>query len=403
MRTAFDTRSSQKIAALKAAGTYKTYRHLSGPMAAHAPMQEAGGDVIVLSSNNYLGIANHPEVVQGAHDALAKFGAGTASVRFICGTMTLHQELEDFLARFHKAEAALTYSSCWAANTGLFAVITQPGDVVLSDELNHASIIDGLRLMHKDVKKAVYRHSDMAHLEQLLKENAAAPGCRFIVTDGVFSMEGDIAKLPELVALAERYNATLIVDDSHGLGVMGAHGRGVAEHFGLEEKVDITTWTLGKAMGGAAGGYVTGRKDVIDLLIQASRPHIFSNGIAPATAGAALAAFRLLERNPALVTTLHQNVAYFRSGLKKLGFKPLDGESAIVPIIVGDTAFAIKMSDALLKEGIYVTGFGFPVVPEGAARIRVQMSAGLTKADLDRALAAFEKVGRAFNLIGTAA
>lgn len=398
----FESRSRGHITALKEAGTYKSYRHLSGPMGAHSPMVETGGEVIVLSSNNYLGLANHPRVVKGAAEALHQFGAGTASVRFICGTMTVHQQLENTLARFHGTEAALTYSSCWAANTGLFATITQPGDVLISDELNHASIIDGCRLTGKDVTRAVYRHADMAHLEQQLKAHMGAP-CRFIITDGVFSMEGDIADLPGITALAEKYNAVVVVDDSHGVGVMGKGGRGVAEHYGLEDKIDIYTGTLGKALGGAAGGYVAASAAVVDLLVQASRPHIFSNGISPATAGAATAALELIMAEPERLQSLRRKTAFFRAGLVERGFKPLAGESAIVPIIVGETAYAIKLAGALLEKGIFITGFGFPVVPEGKARLRVQISDALSEEDMTQALDAMAKVGRALGLLKGAA
>ena len=367
-------------------------------MGAHSTMAEAGRDVIVLSSNNYLGLANHPEVVKAAHHALDVFGAGTASVRFICGTMTIHQQLEAELAKFHRQEASLTYSSCWSANTGLFAVICQAGDLLISDELNHASIIDGCRLVNKNVMRSVYKHSDMADLEAQLKAYTGE-GVKFVVTDGVFSMEGDIANLPALVKICEKYDAILIVDDSHGVGVMGKNGRGTAEHFGLEDKVDIITGTLGKALGGAAGGYVAAGKDIIDMLIQASRPHIFSNSISPATAAGALAALELMEAEPRRVTSLHEKVAYFRKGLVELGFKPLAGESAIIPIIVGETAFAIKIAAKMLQKGVYVTGFGFPVVPEGAARVRVQISDALSKADMDAALKAFAEIGQELNLL----
>jgi glycine C-acetyltransferase len=398
MRTAFDDRLQQQIADLKAAGTYKALKHLDSPMAAHTKMREAGGEVIVMSSNNYLGLADHPAVVKGSIEAVKHYGAGTASVRFICGTLTLHEELETEIAKLHHAEAAMTYSSCFAASMGLFAPLTQPGDVILSDELNHACIIDGMRLVKKGVEKVIYRHSDMAHLKDLLEQHKSAPSI-LIVTDGVFSMEGDIANLPEIVRLAKQYKATVVVDDSHGVGVMGKTGRGTAEHYGLMDEVDITTGTLGKALGGAAGGYVAGRKHVIDMLVQASRTHIFSNGISPATAGGALTAIRTMLANPNMVDTLHKNTAYFRDGLKKRGFKPLEGDSAIVPIIVGDTAFAISIAEKLLKKGVFVTGFGFPVVPEGTARIRVQISAALTKQDMDTVLNALEVVGREVGLL----
>lgn len=398
MNSTFNTRSQSHLEELKKAGTYKQLRHLSAPMAAHSVMQEAGGEVLVMSSNNYLGLANHPHVVARSQKALETFGAGTASVRFICGTMTIHEELERKLADFHGVEAALTYSSCWSANTGLMPVITQPGDALISDELNHASIIDGCRVVNKQVNRAVYKHSDMAHLEQLLQEHKEAP-VRFIVTDGVFSMEGDVANLPAICELAEKYDAVVIVDDSHGVGVVGQTGRGVAELQGVMDKIDIYTGTLGKALGGAAGGYVAGKLHVIESLIQASRPHIFSNAISPATAGAALGALEVLEDNPAMIEDLHAKVAHFRNGLKQRGFSPLDGESAIVPIIVGETSKAIAMSGALLEEGIFVTGFGFPVVPEGTARIRTQIAADLSYEDLDKALDAFTRVGAKFELV----
>lgn len=396
--TTFEKRSSAALDDLKAKGTYKTYKHLEGPMAAHSPIAETGGEVIVLSSNDYLGLASHPDVIQGGSDALEAYGAGTASVRFICGTMAIHKQLEEKLASFHRQEAALTFSSCWAANTGLFPTICAPDDVFISDALNHASIIDGGRLLKKGVNKDVYRHSDMAHLEEILQKHKKAP-VKFIVTDGVFSMEGDIAKLPEIAGLAEKYEAVLIVDDSHGVGVMGKNGRGTAEHFGLEDKVDIITGTLGKALGGAAGGYVAGPAYVTDQLVQAARPHIFSNAISPATAGSAMAALDLLEKEPARVESLRQKTAFFRAGLVKLGFSPLEGESAIVPVIIGDTAKAMEVADAMLEEGVFVTGFGFPVVPEGEARVRAQISGGLSQQDLDKTLAAFEKVGNRLGLL----
>lgn len=398
MHTQFDTATQQTIESLKKAGTYKELKHLDSPMDAHSQMREAGGEVIVLSSNNYLGLSNHPNVKRAAIDAIEKYGAGTASVRFICGTMTIHEELEETIADFHQTEASTTYSSCWSANGGLFNAICQPGDVMISDALNHASIIDGMRLAKKGVNKAIYAHSDMVDLEAKLQEYKDANN-KFIITDGVFSMEGDLAKMPEIVALAEKYNATIIVDDSHGVGVVGKTGRGVGEHFNCMDKIDITTGTLGKAIGGAAGGYVAGRKDMIDLLVQQSRSQIFSNGISPATAGTALASFEIVKNQPEKVSSLQQKTKYFRGKLFENGFKPLDGDSAIVPIIVGETALAIKISAALLKEGFFVTGFGFPVVPEGTARVRVQISDALSYEDMDKAIAAFIKIGKQFELI----
>ncbi len=393
MNASFESRLNADLDALRAAGTYKRLRHLTGPMGAEVTMEEAG-DVIVLSSNNYLGLADHPEVVRAGIDGLQRYGAGTASVRFICGTFDIHRTLEEKIASFLGFEAALSYVSCWTANEGLIPTIATAGNTIVSDELNHASIIDGCRLA--GAKRTRYKHGDMADLEQKLRD---AEGTAFVITDGVFSMEGSIAKLPEIVALAERYDAVTIVDDSHGTGVMGKTGRGTIEHFGLEGKVDIVTGTLGKALGGAAGGFVAGSKALVDTLVQRSRTQLFSNALPATVAASALAAIEVLDAHPDLVETQRENVRYFREGLTKLGFKPLDGPSAIVPIIVGDTAFAIAMSDRLLKEGVFVTGFGYPVVPEGTARVRVQMSSALSREELDRALAAFEKVGRELGLI----
>jgi len=392
----FEQKLQSELDKLKAAGTYKTLRHLTTPMAAEVHMEEAG-DVIVLSSNNYLGLSDEPSVIEAGKHGLDRDGAGTASVRFICGTFDIHRQLEERIAQFLRTQASLTYVSCWNANTGLFPAICEEGSALLSDELNHASIIDGSRLASK-ARRERYKHSDMADLEEKLK---AVQGCSpiVIVTDGVFSMEGSIAKLPQIVELAKKYNAVTVVDDSHGTGVMGKTGRGTVEHFGLEGQVDIITGTLGKALGGAAGGFVAGSKALIDTLVQKSRPQLFSNALPATVACSALAALDFLDQHPQLVQRLRDNVAYFRSELERLGFKPLEGESAIIPIIVGDTAFAIAMSDQLLKKGIFVTGFGFPVVPEGTARIRVQINAKLTKDEMDRALAAFTEVGKDVGLL----
>lgn len=394
MNTAFDARLTAELDALRAAGTYKRLRHITGPMASEVHMEEAG-DVIVLSSNNYLGLADDPDVVAAGIAGLRTYGAGTASVRFICGTFDIHRELEEKIASVFGFDAALSYVSCWTANEGLIPTIATAGNTIISDELNHASIIDGCRLA--GAKRTRYKHGDMADLEAKLRE---AEGTAFIITDGVFSMEGSIAKLPEIVELAERYNAVTIVDDSHGTGVMGKTGRGTIEHFGLEGKIDILTGTLGKALGGAAGGFVAGSKALVDTLVQRSRTQLFSNALPATVAASALQALQILETRPELVAKQRENIRYFREGLERLGFRPLAGPSAIVPIIVGDTAFAIAMSDRLLQEGVFVTGFGFPVVPEGTARIRVQISSALTRAELDRALAAFEKVGSELGVIG---
>ena len=396
MNATFNQKLQSELDALKKAGTYKHLKHLTTPMAPEVHMEEAG-DVIVLSSNNYLGLSEEPSVIEAGKRGLDKYGAGTASVRFICGTFDIHRTLEERIAEFLSTEASLSYVACWNANTGLFATICGEGAAIVSDELNHASIIDGVRLANK-ARRERYKHSDMADLEEKLKAVQGSDPI-VIVTDGVFSMEGDIAKLPEIVALAKKYNAVTVVDDSHGTGVMGKTGRGTIEHYGLEGQVDVITGTLGKALGGAAGGFVAGSSALIETLIQKSRPQLFSNALPATVACSALEAIEFLEAHPELMTKLRDNVAYFRDGLKRLGFKPLEGESAIIPIIVGETSFAIKMSDELLKKGVFVTGFGYPVVPEGTARIRVQISAKLSKDEMDRALAAFESVGRELGVL----
>jgi glycine C-acetyltransferase len=392
----FNRRLRDELDGLRAAGTFKHLRHITTPMGATVHMQEAG-DVIVLSSNNYLGLADNPRVVQAGIEGLQEYGAGTSSVRFICGTFDIHQRLERRLAEFFGTENALTYVSCWNANTGLIPTIAVEGTAIISDELNHASIIDGCRLATQ-AQRLRYKHADMADLEAKLA-NLPPDMIKFIISDGVFSMEGDLAKLPEIAALARRYNAVTIVDDSHGTGVTGPTGRGTIEHFSLVGQIDIITGTLGKALGGAAGGFVAGTNELIETLIQKSRPQLFSNALPPTVAASALAAIDELDHHPELLVRQRENIAYFRAALQRLGYNPLPGESAIIPIIVGETSFAIKMSDLLLKHGVFVTGFGYPVVPEGSARIRVQMSAALERKHLDRALDAFAKVGRELGLI----
>ena len=396
MTSKLDDSLNADLAAMEKAGTKKALRHLTTPMDTVVNMQERAGDILVLSSNNYLGLSNHPEVIAAGKQALDTYGAGTASVRFICGTLSIHTDIENKLAKLHRTESALTYVSCWAANTGLMPSIAGAEDAIVSDALNHASLIDGCRM--SKAKRLVYKHSDMADLEAKLQEVQSARRI-LLVTDGVFSMEGSIVKLPEVVALARKYNAAIILDDSHGVGVMGTHGRGCAEHFGLEGQIDIYTGTLGKALGGAAGGYVAGSKTLIDYLNQVSRPQLFSNALPATIAASAGKAIDILEREPERVTRLHAITKKMRDGLKKRGFKPYEGESAIIPIIVGDTAFAIKMSQELLKEGIFITGFGYPVVPEGTARLRIQMCASLTDAQIAFALDTFEKVGKRLGII----
>jgi glycine C-acetyltransferase len=391
--TALDQRLRKTLDSLETAGTYKHLRHVTGTMGPTAKL-EGLGEVLVFCSNNYLGLADHPEVVAAGHAGLDRYGAGTASVRFICGTFACHRDLEERLAAFLGTEAALTYVSCWNANEGLLSNLVEQGDVILSDELNHASIIDAGRLARQATRK-VYTHASIEALEAALVEVASSP-VKVVITDGVFSMEGDVAPLPELVATCRKHGATLVVDDSHAVGVLGAGGRGTHEHFRLPgcapQGVDIFTGTLGKALGGAAGGYVAGPRDLIEYLVQRSRPQLFSNALPPTVAVSAAKALEILEREPERVTRLQANVERMRAGLRNLGYQVLQSPTAILPIIVGETAEAIRLSSRLLELGVFVIGFGFPVVPEGAARLRVQMSAAHTDAHIDRALAAFAKL-----------
>jgi glycine C-acetyltransferase len=395
----FIAQLQDELAGFKKEGIYKRLNYLDSPQGPRVRM-EGRGDIVILSSNNYLGLCAAPEVVQAGKDALDHWGAGTASVRFICGTFTVHRELENALARFVGCESSLTYVSCWNANEGLCPTVLSEPDVVISDQLNHASIIDSIRLAKTITKcqTAVYKHSDMADLEEKLRAAGQARR-RLIFTDGIFSMEGDIAKLPDLAALARKYDAVLAVDDSHATGVLGPGGRGTAEHYGMLGQIDVITSTLGKALAGAAGGFTAGPAALTDYLTQRSRPQLFSNALPPTVAASALAAVRYIEAHPELVTRLHQNTRYFREQLLSLGFKPLAGETPIVPVILGETAKAIHMSELLLAEGVFVTGFGYPVVPQGHARVRCQLSAAHTKDDLDFALRAFKKVGSKLGLI----
>lgn len=385
--------------ALKAAGTYKKLNHLASPQSARVQM-EGRGEVLILSSNNYLGLCDEPSVVQAGIDGLKQYGAGTGSVRFICGTFTVHRELETALARFVGTEASMSYVSAWNANEGLTASVVQEGDFVISDALNHASIIDSIRLAKAITKctTAVYKHSDLDDLVEKLKANKAAKR-RLIWTDGVFSMEGSVAKLPQLLQIAKDHDAILIMDDSHATGVLGKTGRGTAEHFGVLGQVDVITSTLGKALGGAAGGFVAGPAALCDTLTQRSRPQLFSNALPPTVAASALASVEFIEKHPERVQKLRDNTAFFRGAIKEAGFSPLDGDTPIVPIIIGETADAIKMSEMLLDEGIFVTGFGFPVVPQGTARLRCQISAAHSRADLEYAVKAMSKVGRAAGVL----
>ena len=399
LNPSFTASLERTIEQLKADKVYKTLNHLDSPQSARVQM-EGRGEVLILSSNNYLGLSDEPSVIQAGIDGLHKFGAGTASVRFICGTFTIHRELEDVLAKFVGCDSSLTFVSAWNANEGFTGTIAEEGDLVLSDALNHASIIDSMRLA-KAISKCttgVYKHSDMDDLRDKLIQGKSAKR-RFIWTDGIFSMEGAIAKLPDILQLAREHDAIVAVDDSHATGVLGKLGRGTAEHHGVLGEIDVITSTLGKALGGAAGGFVAGSAALADYLTQRSRPQLFSNALPPTVATSALAAVRFVEQHPERVEMLRSNTKYFREQITEAGFKPLPGDTPIIPIIVGETAAAIQMSNMLLDEGVFVTGFGFPVVPHGQARVRCQISASHSRNDLDQAIQAFKKVGMKLGII----
>jgi glycine C-acetyltransferase len=394
MNPAVITRLREELNGLHEQGLYKPERVLEGPQGA---LIEAGGrEVINLCANNYLGLANHPAVRAAAQRALDEYGYGMASVRFICGTQQTHKTLERRLAGFLGTEDVILYSSCFDANGGLFETLLDERDAVISDALNHASIIDGIRLCK--AQRHRYANSDMAQLEQCLKDTQGAR-TRLIATDGVFSMDGFIAKLGAICDLAARYDALVMVDDSHATGFMGASGRGTPEHCGVAERVDILTGTLGKALGGGSGGYIGARREVIEWLRQRSRPYLFSNSIPPVVAAASLAVLDLLEHTPTLRAQLFENARLFRAGLTRAGFDLKPGEHPIIPVMLGDAALAGRMAERLLEEGVYVIGFSYPVVPKGQARIRTQMSAALTHEHLERALGAFNRVGRELGVI----
>jgi glycine C-acetyltransferase len=397
--TSFGGALEQQLEQFKRDRVYKRLNYLDSPQSAWVKM-EGRGDVLILSSNNYLGLCDEPAVIEAGIEGLRRYGAGTGSVRFICGTFTIHRELEEALARFVGTESSLSYVSAWNANEGLTATVVEDGDFVVSDALNHASIIDSMRLAKAITKctTAVYKHGDLDDLREKLK-SAASARRRLIWTDGVFSMEGAIAKLPDILEIARAHDAIVLVDDSHATGVLGKNGRGTAEHFGVLGEVDVITSTLGKALGGAAGGFVAGPAALTDYLTQRSRPQLFSNALPPTVAASALAAVRLIEDQPERVERLRDNSRYFREQIIEAGFKPLPGETPIIPIIVGETAAAIQMSDALLDEGVFVTGFGYPVVPQGQARVRCQISAAHSKEDLDTAVRAFRKAGQRLKIV----
>lgn len=385
---AFDQRNEQLLQELADSGQRKPFYTLTGPMGPVVNI-EGKGEVLVLCSNNYLGLADNPEVIEAGLQGLKDYGAGTASVRFICGTLACHRSLEAQIAEFIGTPASLSYVSCWNANEALFPTMSAPGDMLLSDELNHASIIDGVRLCK--AQRYRYRNSDMQDLEQQL-QRASDARFRLIATDGVFSMDGYIANLPAICDLADRYNALVMVDDSHSVGFLGPRGRGTHEHHDVMDRIDILTGTLGKALGGASGGYTSGRKEIIELLRQRSRPYLFSNSVAPPIVAASLKAIELLTESTELRDRLEENTRFFRQQISSLGFDVLPGEHPIVPIMLGDAERAVRMADALLEKGIYVIGFSYPVVPKGRARIRVQVSAAHTREDLQMALDSFVQV-----------
>jgi glycine C-acetyltransferase len=399
LNTKFTAGLEARLQQLRDDRVYKRLNFLESPQDARVQM-EGRGEVLILSSNNYLGLSAERTVVEAGIEGLEKYGAGTGSVRFICGTFVVHRELEEALARFVGTEASMSYVSAWNANEGLTATIVEEGDFVLSDALNHASIVDSMRLAKSITKcqTAVYKHADLDDLRAKL-DGARGAKRRIVWSDGVFSMEGSITPLPDLMQICRDLDAVLVIDDSHATGVLGKTGRGTAEHFGVLGEVDIITSTLGKALGGAAGGFVAGSAALCDYLTQRSRPQLFSNALPPTVASSALASVEFIEAHPERVQLLRDNARYFRERIIEAGFKPLAGETPIIPIIVGETAAAIRMSDMLLDEGVFVTGFGFPVVPQGQARIRCQISAAHTREDLDEAVKAFVRVGGKLGLV----
>ncbi len=384
-----------ELESIRSQGLFKAERTIDSPQDTDIRLADSS-EVINLCANNYLGLADHPAILQAAHAALDRWGYGMASVRFICGTQTVHRTLEQKISSFLQTDDTILYSSCFDANGGLFETLLGEQDAVISDQLNHASIIDGVRLCK--AQRFRYRNNDMADLEQQLQ---AAKECRnrVIATDGVFSMDGYLAKLPDICELADRYNASIFVDDSHAVGFIGPGGRGTPEHFGVSERIDIITGTLGKALGGASGGYTSGRRPLIDLLRQRSRPYLFSNSLAPPIAAASLTAIDLISASGELRDQLRENTRFFREEMLRAGFRILPGDHPIAPVMIGDAALATEMANALLALGIYVVGFSFPVVPRGEARIRTQMSAAHTRPQLEKAVAAFTQVGRELGII----
>lgn len=402
----YDEILNSEVQRIHEANTYKFETAFSTPQ--DGVVKVNGKKVVMLASNNYLGMSNHPMVKKAAIEAIKEYGYGMASVRFICGTQTIHLELEKKISKFVGTEDTILFSSAFAANNAFFASLTNEKlgyenyrDVIYTDGLNHASIIDGMRLCKPETTdKKIYKNNDVEQLEQLLEADKNSDyRFKIIATDGVFSMEGSYAQLAKLVELANRYNAILFVDDCHAIGVVGKTGRGTPEKFGVLKKVDVLTGTLGKAIGGALGGYVSGSKKMVEYLRQKARPYTFSNSLPPSVVMASIAAFDLLSKDKSIVTKLHENTAYFRKEIKSLGFHILEGDHPIVPIMLGEASVAQEMSKAMLKAGVYVKGLWFPVVPKGEARLRVQISAALSKKDIDHALNAFETVGKKMKVI----
>ncbi len=383
-----------QLADIRARGLYKVERQLLSPQG--ADIRVAQGHVLNLCANNYLGLANHLKIIEAAREGLDRHGYGMASVRFICGTQDLHQQLERAVSEFLRTEDTILYSSCFDANGGLFEVLLDERDAVISDALNHASIIDGIRLCK--AKRFRYAHSNMDELENRLQE-AQSSRLRLVATDGVFSMDGDLARLDRIVELAERYDAVIMVDDSHATGVLGPQGRGTPAHFGVADRIEIVTSTLGKTLGGATGGFTSGKAAIVELLRQRSRPYLFSNSLPPPMVAGALRALALVKEGDHPREQLRANASFFRKELTALGFRLVPGDHPIIPVILGEAERATSMAQALLTEGIYVIGFSYPVVPEGQARIRIQMSAAHTRAQLERAVTAFAKAGRALGII----
>ncbi len=395
MDSTFLSSLNDELEQVKVDGLFKSERIIVSPQGEKISLQD-GSEVLNFCSNNYLGLSNHPKVIEAASEGFRSHGFGLSSVRFICGTQDIHRELEKKISSFLGTEDTILYSSCFDANAGLFETILNAEDAVFSDSLNHASVIDGVRLCK--AKRYRYKNNDMEDLERLLKEDTGSRR-RLIATDGVFSMDGIIANLKAICDLADKYNALVMVDDSHAVGFMGENGCGTPEYCQVMERVDIITGTLGKALGGASGGYTSGRKEIIAWLRQRSRPYLFSNSLAPGIVAASLAVLKLLEESADLRENLHNNSKYFRRKMTQLGFDLVPGDHPIIPVMLGDASLAQRFADRMLDEGIYVVGFSFPVVPRGQARIRTQMSAAHSRDAIDKAIAAFEKVGKEFSVI----